>query len=108
MKYVILADNTRINGCTDSTTSNAIYAERDSYEQAGAVRDLFTAENAAVIRVFNSDDTEAVAGANLVLLDGCKISAVSGKYVVEINTRYKTDTEVLTEEVAELQEAVLG
>ncbi len=108
MKYVILRDRTRIDNCNDSTTSNSIFAVRDSYEAAGAVRDLFNPENSSVIRVYNEDGTESVVGSDLVLQAGCRITEDGDKFVCEITTRVKTAEEKMQDEIAELQEVVLG
>ena len=108
MKKVILKDGTQINNCTDSTTTNEIYALRESYEQAGAVRDLFTAENASVIEVQDSEGEVITRNANLVLIDGATINPSDDGFVCVIKTRVKTETEIMKDEIAELQEAVIG
>lgn len=107
MKYVILADGTRIDNCNDSTTSNSIFAVRDSYAAAGLVRDNFNSENSSVVRVFNSDDTEDTVGSDLVLLPGCIITEDGANFVCQITLRAKTDNEKMQDEIAELQEAIL-
>lgn len=108
MKYVVLADNTRIVNCTDSTTSNEIFAVRESYLEAGSVRDLFTDENATVISVYDSEDKLVTKGSNLVLIPGATITEQDGKFICEIKTRVKTEMETIKDEISELQEAVLG
>lgn len=108
MKYVILADGTRIDNCNDSTTSNSIFAVRSSYEEAGAVRDLFTAENSTVIKVYNDKDEEQVIGADLILLDGAKLTVNGEDVICEITTRVKTEMEKVHDEITELQDAVIG
>ena len=108
MKYIILSDGTRINNCNDSTTSNSIFAVRDSYGAAGAVRDQFTKTNSSVIKVYDeADDKEVTFGADLVLEDGCKISFVDGTYVCEITTRQKTEMEVIKDEITEIQDYLI-
>ena len=114
MRYVLLADNTRIDGCNDSTTSNSIFAVRDTYEDAGAVRDLFTSENAQVIRVFapaeeeGGEDVEMVVGSNLVLLDGAKLTKnADGKFVCEIDTRVKTEMELINDRLTDVEDIVV-
>ena len=114
MRYVLLADGTKIENCNDSTTSNSIFAVRDTYEDAGAVRDLFTEENAVVIRVFapaekeGEEDVEMVVGSNLVLLDGAKLTKnADGKFVCEINTRVKTENELLNDRISDLEDIVV-
>lgn len=108
MKYVILADSTRIDNCTDSTTSNEIFAVRNSYEEAGAVRDLFTDENSTVIYVYDSNDQLVTKGSNLVLISGASITEQNGKFICAITTRVKTEMETIKDEITELQEAILG
>ena len=108
MKKVILTDNTKIEKCTDSTTSQYIEAFRSSYEDAGAVRDLITADNSEVITVHNEDDTVAVTGSDLVLLSGCEIKEVTDGFVCIISLRNKTTEEKMQQQIEELQEAVLG
>ena len=107
MKKIILADSTIITNCTDSTTSNEIYALRSTYGEAGAVRDLFTAENSKVITVTDENDTVITKGTNLVLLDGATITPADDGYVCQIKTRVKTETEIMKDEIAELQEAII-
>lgn len=109
MKYVLLADGTRIDNCSDSTTSNSIFAVRSSYGDAGAVRDLFNNKNTAVIRVYNeATDTESTVGADLVLIPGCTITEDSGTFVCEISTRVKTEMEKINDELHEIQDVLLG
>lgn len=107
MKKVILADGTIIDNCTDSTTSNEIYALRSSYETAGAVRDLFTTTNSKTIEVQDEEGKIVTKGADLVLLDGCTITTTDDGYVCQIRTRIKTETEIMQDQIAELQEAVI-
>ena len=106
--YVILADGTKIENCTNSTTSNSVFAVRNSYSAAGAVRDQFTAENAKVITVYDDEDQETTSGADLVLIPGCKITEDGENFVCEIDTRVKTNEEKMQDEIAELQEAILN
>ena len=107
MMKVLLADGTIINNCTNSTTSNEIYALRESYGEAGAVRDLFTKENSNVITVKNDTGEVVTKGANLILLDGCEITVAEDGFVCGIKARTKTETEIMKEEIAELQEAII-
>ena len=115
MYYVVLADGTRIDNCSGSTTSNYICAIRDNYADAGAVRDLITPENAAVIRVYRvdsdkegSEPVEITVGADLVLIPGADLVEVMDKVECRITTRVKTDVEKLQDEVSELQDVVIG
>lgn len=107
MKKVVLKDGTVIENCTDSTTSNEIYALRKSYEEAGAVRDCFTSENSKTITVKSENDEVITVGADLVLLDGCSINPTEGGYVCAIKTRVKSEMEKMKDEIAELQEIVI-
>lgn len=108
MKTVKLLGGITIENCSDSTTSNAIYAERGSYGEAGAVRDLFTSENSDVVKVYQNGEV-VDTGADLVLLPGCSITNPSEDvFVCEVTLRTKSDTEKMQEEIAELQEAVIG
>lgn len=108
MKKVILTDGTIINNCTDSTTSNEIYALKDSYGDAGAVRDLFTTKNSSTIVVKDENDDIVAKGINLVLMNGATIIPENDKFICIIKTRIKTETEIMKDEIAELQEVVIG
>ena len=104
MKYVLLSDGTRIDDCTDSTTSNSIFAVRGTYEAAGAVRDLFTSENSTEISVYDvSTDEKVVEGIDLILVDGCEIHVDGDDIVCEITTRTKTTEEKLLDEIDKLK-----
>lgn len=107
MKKVILANGTEITNCTDSTTSNEIYVLRDTYALAGAVRDLFTAENAKTIVVKDENDVTITVGADLVLIDGAELSSAVGGVICAIKTRVKSEVEKMQDEIAELQELVI-
>lgn len=107
MKKVILADGTIISNCTDSTTTNEIYVLRESYGDAGAVRDLFNQTNASLIKVEDENGDLLTKNANLVLLEDVSISPVDGGYVCLIKTRVKTEMEIMKDEIAELQEAII-
>lgn len=108
MKYVILADGTRIEGCTYSTNPENITVQRDSFGEAGAVRDLFTDSNSSVIKVYD-DETEAapIVGTNLVLLPGAELVSDGGYFFCMIKLRVKTKDELINEQIAELQEAII-
>lgn len=108
MKYVILADGTRIDNCNDSTTVNSIFAVRDSYGNAAAVRDLFSSANAKNITVYDEEDKVVTSGADLVLVDGVSVAPGNSGFVAEITTRVKSHDEIIEDQIAELQEAVLG
>lgn len=110
MKLVVLTDGTRIENCADGTSANTIMAVRDSYGNAGAVRDLFTAENSKVIKVYDVGEEETLESTapDRVLIAGATISENGGNFICTINTRVKSDTEKMQDEIAELQEAILG
>ena len=108
MRYVVLADGTRINNCSASTTSHAILALRDTYEEAGAVRDLVTDEGAETVVVYNDDETVVETGTNLKLVDGANLLPSGDKILCEISFRDKTEIEILQDQIAELQEVVIG
>ena len=74
MRKVVLANNEVITNCTDATTCNEILAVRDTYEKAGAVRDLFTKENSKRIVVKDENDEVVTTGTDLILLDGATIT----------------------------------
>ena len=107
MKIVVLTDGTRIEGCSDSTTVNSVLAVRETYEAAGAVRDLFTDENSGAIRILNSDGTEYTTGSGLKLLDDAALRATVDGVICEISLRNKTEIEILQDQIAELQEAII-
>ena len=108
MKYVVLADGTRIDNCNDSTTPNEIYVIRETYGEAAAVRDLFTAENASVIRVYNSNDILDSVGSDLVLEDRANLFPSVEGIICNIIVRAKTNEEKMQDEIRELQDVVLG
>lgn len=108
MRKVVLLDGTVVDNLSDSTTANSIVAERPTYGEAGAVRDLFTPENSKTIRILNEQDEEVAVGANLILLGGCKIDDFGSIKRATIETRYKTPTELMQDEIVELQEAIIG
>lgn len=111
MKLVVLTDGTRIENCADGTSANTIMAVRDSYGNAGAVRDLFTAENSKVIKVYNvvgEEETLESTASDRVLIAGATISENGDEFICTINTRVKSETEKMQDEIAELQEAILG
>lgn len=111
MKLVVLKDGTRIENCADGTTANTIMAIRDSYGNAGAVRDLFNADNTKVLKIYDvTEEGEefVTTSANRVLVGGTTITEGEDGFVCAINTREKSITEKMQDEIAELQEAILG
>lgn len=109
MRYIILADGTTIDNCRDDTTFNDIYVVRDSYEDAAAVRNIFTKENSTVIRIYDNEDHEIGHSADLVLNDGCDIFENYDKtgFICHIRTRYKDILDTILEQISELQDVVL-
>lgn len=107
MRKVILADGTLIPNCTDSTTSNEIFALRNTYEEAGAVRDLFTPDNSLRIEVKNENDETVVLGTDLILLEGATLSSTGTGVICTITTRVKTELEKMQDEISELQEVII-
>ena len=61
MKTVILADDTRIENLSDSSSVSSILAIRSNYGEAGAVRDLFTDENTESFKLIDKDGNEEIA-----------------------------------------------
>lgn len=108
MRYVILGDGTRIDNCSNSTTSHSILALRDTYANAGAVRDIITQEAAEVVKVFNEDDTVVETGTNLKLVDGANLIVSGEDIICEITLADKTEIEILQDQIAELQEVIIG
>lgn len=109
MQYVILADDTRIDNCNDSTTSNSIFAVRSNYSEAGAVRDLFNSINATVVRVYNEKGEETAIGSDLVLVPGAILTENGdGTVTCEITTRVKTEMETMHDQISELQDIIVG
>lgn len=110
MRYVVLADGTRIDNCTDSTTCNEIYALRETEAAAGEVLSLIDADNATAIRVYDASNDELLStGVDLKLIDeGTIVPSATGGFICVIKTIKKTDIEIMKEEIAELQEAILG
>ena len=113
MRYIILADDTRIDNCTDSTTSNSISVVATSYQRAGKIRDSFTDENSRVIKVYNAENDDLLeTGADLILIEGCRIYEQkvedTTQCVCVIATRNKTNEEKLNDRITDLEEAVIG
>lgn len=107
MKKVVLKDGTEIVNCTDSTTSNEIYALRSTFAEAGAVLDKVTPENASCVKVYDADGNLITEGSDLVFVDRFSIRKVDNGVEVAFFTRVKTEMEVVHDEISELQEVVL-
>lgn len=108
MKKVMLADGVVIDNCTDATTPVNIFAVRDTYADAAAIRDIFKDENTKVIQVSDEDGTGIVRESNLVLENGIAVQEIeNGKKQVTIILRHKTDVEIMRDEIMELQEVIL-
>lgn len=110
MYYVILADGTRIDNCTETTTSNEIYAVRDSFAAAAAVMDLFTKDNCKTVQVFNENNELVTMGSDLSLNPGMDIhhEEDAPDYIACVTLRNKSEMEVLQDQIAELQDAVIN
>lgn len=106
MKYIKLADNTIIAGCSDSTTAYEIEIVRDTYEAAGIEADKINDFNISAISVYNELDELTTKGINLIL-SSISINECDDYAIAHIRTRNKTQTETMQEEIAELQEAVI-
>ena len=107
MRTVILADDTRIENCSDSTSVNSVVAVRGTYSEAGAIRDLFTEENSSIIRIEDHEGNLVASSGSLVLLPGVSIRDTAGGVIVEVNLRNKTELEIMQDQITELQEAII-
>ena len=107
MKYIILADSTRINGCADTTSPYEIYIPRSTYTKAGEEADKFTKENVVNVKVYDSDTDELVSNAVNLIFSQLTINRDDDSIVVRVTTRNKTELEVMHDEISELQEVVL-
>ena len=105
--YLLLKDNTRINNVSPSSSPTEIVIIRDSYETAGAVRDLFNLSNSSVIRLYNENGTKADSAADLILLGGCELIVSQEGVLCKVSLRYKTTDEKLQDEIVELQDAII-
>jgi len=108
MKKVVLKDGTEILNCLDSTTSNEVIFIRPTYEEAGAVLNSVTPENAAIIKVYSDNETLLTQGTDLILLPNYILSQESDGVIASFRTRVKTAIEKMQDEIVELQEAVIG
>lgn len=106
--YALLTDGTRVEGLSASSTASSLLAIREDYGKAGAVRDLFTKENSGTVRLFNDDGSEAGVGTNLKLMDGATLRQSLDCVLCEITFTFKTELEILQDEITELQDAIIG
>ncbi len=105
--YAKLADNTIIENISASSTPYSIIAIRETYGDAGAVRDNLTVENSTSITIFNDNDEEVAIGSELMLLDDVTLRKSTDGIIVEVKTRDKTDIEKLQDQIIELQDAII-
>lgn len=108
MRYIILADGTRIENLRDDTTVNDIWAIRSSYEEAAGVRKLFNKDNASVIQVYTEGGDMVDRAANLILKEGCIVSETSeGVFECHIETRLKDRFDIIQDQLSEIQDVIL-
>lgn len=107
MRAVILADGTRIENISDSSSVDAILAIRENYEKAGAVRDIFTTENSTSFEIVDEEGQQIAVASEVVLGDGAQLYSTEGGVICQVNFRPKTDVEILQDEVKELQDVVI-
>ena len=107
MYKVILLDGTEITNCIDGTTSDCIKHSGATFAEAAEVMDLVTAENTQAIRVEDEEGNVVASAGDLVLLSGGTMSKEGSYCVCTITLRHKTETEIMKEEIAELQDVVL-
>ena len=107
MRTVILADDTRIENCSDSSSVNSIIAVRGTYGEAGAIRDSFTEENSGVIRIEDEEGNPIASSGSLILLPDVTLRETAGGVIVEVRLRNKTEMELMQDQIAELQEAII-
>lgn len=105
--YVILNDGTRITNCADGTTSDHIVHKGATYAEAAQLMDVITPEKAVSVRVFTDEDVETTFGGNLVLLAGGTMADAGDYKTCTVNLRHKTETEIMKDEIAELQDIIL-
>lgn len=108
MYKVILFDGTEITNCLDGTTSDVIRHGGETYAEAASVMDIIRDENASVIRVEDEDGTVISSSGNLALIPGGTLEVdTAGNKVCIINLRHKTEMEIIQDQIAELQEAII-
>lgn len=108
MKAVILADGTRIENISDSSTADAILAIRANYAEAGAVRDIFTDANTSSFEIVDENGQKIVSASFIKLLPGAELIESADGIICQTNFRAKTDIEKLQDQITELQDVVIG
>ena len=105
---VVLKDGTTITGCTDSTSCNGVYIKRNNFANAGVELDKINSENVKEIKVYNDEDELIDSAVDLVFSGYFIDSYEENGVVVVFTTRAKTNEEKMQDEIAELQEAIIG
>lgn len=106
--YIKLTDGTVIQNCAEGTTTDNIIHTGETYQDAISILDTVNADNTSSIRVFNDDDTEVAFCGNLVLNSGATVGETEDYKFCIITLRHKTESEIMKDEIAELQEAIIG
>lgn len=105
--YIKLTDGTIINNCAEGTTSDTIIHTGETYADAVSILNDMTEDNSSSIRVYNENDEEVASGGNLVLNDTATVGTEDGAKVCVVTLRHKTNEEIMQDEIAELQEAII-
>lgn len=109
MRYVKLSDGTTIRDCSDATTCFEIFAIRDTAADAASVSEVITNDNCRNIKVFDQDSETLISSAtNLKRDPGCRVEELGDKYVCWIMLSSMSRLDIVEEEIAELQEAIIG
>lgn len=109
MRYVKLSDGTIIQNCDDRTTAYEIFVIRDTNAEAASIADLMTRNNTRAIKVFDSDSDQLISSANDLKMVGRVIVEEGGSKVIGQVMLHPMDRlDIIEEEIAELQEAILG
>jgi len=107
MSYVILNDGTRINNCAEYSTAEHIVHTGHTYADAAELLDVINAENAVSVRVFDDEGNERSYSGDMILLAGGSLAEVDGVKTCAVSLRHKTETEIMKDEITELQDAIL-
>ena len=107
MRKVVLKDGTTIETCTDQTTVDQVFVLRSTYAEAGGVMDTVNSDNASIIKVYDENDELVSSGADLVLIPDTKIYATDEGVIFSFSVRRKTEMEVLTDRVSDLEDVVI-
>lgn len=106
--YIKLTDGTIINNCAEGTTTDNIIHTGETYQDAIEILDIVNADNTSSVRVFNDKDEEIAFCGNLVLNSGATVGETEDYKFCTITLRHKTESEIMKDEIAELQEAIIG